>query len=220
MQIMFMVIAHTLGKLMKKNALAMLMASALFVSGAALADTVANDSAVWNVSAEKDSTSRLIVTPLNSIKFQFDKGIGDGGAFVDQPAAFKVTVDNGSTNATGFALEARAGAQSVINNGVGSSMRVVLNAGDEPLETDSWVTLVDDSHSYSGLEGLTGLNGDIEEAQATFNASLTDFQSNGAAADSAADMPDGFYSGEVAADFRATWTEAGNPTPAPIPPRV
>lgn len=198
---------------MKRIALAVLMASAFSVAGSAFADTVANDSAIWNVSAEKDSAARLVVTPLNSIKFQFDTGIDD---FMDQPAAFKVTVDNGTvTNAAGFTLEAQAGPQSVINNGAGSSMRVTLSAGDELLSTDSWVTLVDGTESYSGLEGLTGLNGDVEEAQATFNASLADFQANGAAAESVTEMPDGVYSGEVAANFRATWTES-----TPVPPQV
>ncbi len=55
---------------MKKLLLVTSLAS-VFVAANAMADVTASATASWDATATKDTTSMLVVTPLNSLTFQY-----------------------------------------------------------------------------------------------------------------------------------------------------
>ncbi|WP_455426023.1 common pilus major fimbrillin subunit EcpA [Dryocola sp. LX212] len=188
--------------------IAVLTALALSTVSAFAAETVANDSASWNVTATKDSSAKLVVTPRGSIDFQYAKSTdGTTGNFNQAQALFDVTVDNTGMNATAFKLETRANAQKSVQDASGASMDVILSANGTALEQDTWTTLNDETNTFHGLETLTGLSDGIEKGSSYFEARLGNFaDATGASVTDASLMPDGIYSGVVTAEFKATWT--------------
>lgn len=57
---------------MKKLLLVTSLAS-VFVAANAMADVTASATASWDATATKDTTSMLVVTPLNSLTFQYGR---------------------------------------------------------------------------------------------------------------------------------------------------
>jgi hypothetical protein len=59
---------------MKKLLLVASLAS-VFAAANAMADVTASATASWDATATKDTTSMLVVTPLNSLTFQYAEGL-------------------------------------------------------------------------------------------------------------------------------------------------
>lgn len=190
--------------------IAVFTAIALSTASAFAADTTANDSASWNVTATKDSTAKLVITPRGSIDFEYTKNSdGTTGNFNQAQALFDVTVDNIGMSATAFKLESRANAQKSVQDANGASMDVILSANGTALTQDTWTTLNDATNTFHGLESLTGLSDGVEKGSSYFEARLGNFtDAEGTAVAEAGAMPDGIYSGVVTAEFQATWTAA------------
>ncbi len=90
---------------MKKMTLALAIVSAFAaVSTAQAADVTAQALATWSATAKKDTTSKLVVTPIGSLAFNYAEGIK---GFNSQKGLFDVTVE-GDTTATAFKLSSRA----------------------------------------------------------------------------------------------------------------
>ena len=68
------------------------------------ADVTAQALATWSATAKKDTTSKLVVTPIGSLAFNYAEGIK---GFNSQKGLFDVTVE-GDTTATAFKLSSRA----------------------------------------------------------------------------------------------------------------
>ncbi|GAB7431183.1 hypothetical protein OUHCRE8_45990 [Enterobacter asburiae] len=73
---------------MKKLLLVTSLAS-VFVAANAMADVTASATASWDATATKDTSSMLVVTPLNSLTFQYAEGLN---GFNSQDGAFDVTI--------------------------------------------------------------------------------------------------------------------------------
>lgn len=193
--------------------IAVLTAIALSTASAFAAPVTDNDSASWNVTASKDSTAKLIVTPRGSIDFKYakdtDTKLKSTGNFNTSQALFDVTVDStDETTATGFTLEARANAQKVIQDANGNKMDVLLSANGTDLGESSWTTLNGNGTTFHGLEGITGLSKGVEKGSSYFEARLANFKVGDTSETEASKMPDGQYTGVVTAEFQATWTES------------
>ncbi|EOM2811083.1 common pilus major fimbrillin subunit EcpA, partial [Serratia marcescens] len=89
---------------MKKMTLALAIVSAFAaVSTAQAADVTAQALATWSATAKKDTTSKLVVTPIGSLTFNYAEGIK---GFNSQKGLFDVTVE-GDTTATAFKLTSK-----------------------------------------------------------------------------------------------------------------
>ena len=76
---------------MKKITLALAIISAFAaVSTAQAADVTAQALATWSATAKKDTTSKLVVTPIGSLSFNYAEGIK---GFNSQKGLFDVTVE-------------------------------------------------------------------------------------------------------------------------------
>ncbi|MGF7445682.1 common pilus major fimbrillin subunit EcpA, partial [Klebsiella michiganensis] len=61
---------------MKKKVLAIALVTAFAGMGVAqAADVTAQAVATWSATAKKDTTSKLVVTPLGSLAFQYAEGV-------------------------------------------------------------------------------------------------------------------------------------------------
>lgn len=84
---------------MKKKVLAIALVTVFTGMGVAqAADVTAQAVATWSATAKKDTTSKLVVTPLGSLAFQYAEGIK---GFNSQKGLFDVAIEGDST-ATAF----------------------------------------------------------------------------------------------------------------------
>ncbi|KEM67722.1 fimbrillin matB [Escherichia coli 7-233-03_S1_C2] len=89
---------------MKKKVLAIALVTVFTGMGVAqAADVTAQAVATWSATAKKDTTSKLVVTPLGSLAFQYAEGIK---GFNSQKGLFDVAIEGDST-ATAFKLTSR-----------------------------------------------------------------------------------------------------------------
>ena len=89
---------------MKKKVLAIALVTAFAGMGVAqAADVTAQAVATWSATAKKDTTSKLVVTPLGSLAFQYAEGIK---GFNSQKGLFDVAIE-GDATATAFKLTSR-----------------------------------------------------------------------------------------------------------------
>ena len=126
---------------MKKLLLVTSLAS-VFVAANAMADVTASATASWDATATKDTTSMLVVTPLNSLTFQYAEGLN---GFNSQDGAFDVTIQ-GQETATDFELTAQiisntltnaSGDASTLNVGVAWNGTALTNSSDTVLVNSS-----------------------------------------------------------------------------------
>ena len=191
---------------MKKLLLVTSLAS-VFVAANAMADVTASATASWDATATKDTTSMLVVTPLNSLTFQYAEGLN---AFNYQDGAFDVTIQ-GQETATDFELTAQiisntltnaSGDASTLNVGVAWNGTALTNASD---------TVLVNSSSTSGLESLmadAAYNGTARVSdQSNFKFTIASATSNGSTqVTDYSELPDGYWTGDVKVQFNATWT--------------
>lgn len=93
----------------------------VFAAANAMADVTASATASWDATATKDTTSLLVVTPLNSLTFQYAEGLN---GFNTQDGAFDVTIQ-GQESATDFELTAQVISNTLTNaSGDASTLNV------------------------------------------------------------------------------------------------
>ena len=97
----------------EENEKLLLVASlvSVFAAANAMADVTASATASWDATATKDTTSMLVVTPLNSLTFQYAEGLN---AFNTQDGAFDITIQ-GQESATDFELTAQVISNTLTN---------------------------------------------------------------------------------------------------------
>ncbi|HGK4672831.1 TPA: common pilus major fimbrillin subunit EcpA [Kluyvera georgiana] len=192
----------------KVVALAFMIAGITSANAAFAADTTAQAVATWSATAKKDTSSKLVVTPLGSLSFQYAEGVK---GFSTQKGLFDVAVE-GDATATGFKLTSRllTNTLTAIDNS-GSTLEIGVSYNGEKIEKTSDTTLID---TYNGSNGgnlnaiASGYNrsGRVT-AQDAFAFAVVGGTTDGTKALSDySDLPDGIWSGDVSVEFDATWT--------------
>ncbi|MFP2426224.1 common pilus major fimbrillin subunit EcpA [Enterobacter ludwigii] len=179
----------------------------VFAAANAMADVTASATASWDATATKDTTSLLVVTPLNSLTFQYAEGLN---GFNTQDGAFDVTIQ-GQESATDFELTAQVISNTLTNaSGDASTLNVGVAWNGQALSNSAETVLVN-AASTSGLESLLadGAYNGAERVsdQSSFKFSIASATSDGSTAitDYSA-LPDGYWTGDVKVQFNATWT--------------
>ncbi|CAM3652309.1 common pilus major fimbrillin subunit EcpA [Rahnella bruchi] len=191
---------------MKKVAL-VLTALSMLVAGNVSADTTAQAVATWTATAKKDTSSKLVVTPIGSLSFDYVEGIK---GFNTQKGLFDVTIQ-GETTATGFKLSSRLvdttltqlGSTSTLNVGVAyNGQKLTQTADTQMIDTATGMlggNLSPLSQNYKSADRVSAMDAfmfSIASATQDGSTAVTDMST----------LPDGVWSGEVKVQFDATWT--------------
>ena len=133
---------------MKKMTLALAIVSAFAaVSTAQAADVTAQALATWSATAKKDTTSKLVVTPIGSLTFNYAEGIK---GFNSQKGLFDVTVE-GDTTATAFKLTSKLVSNTLTQlDTSGSTLEVGVNYNGAAVEKTAETTMIDTTAGILG----------------------------------------------------------------------
>ena len=196
---------------MNKKIIAVALVAAFSGMGAAHAvDTTAQAVATWSATAKKDTTSKLVVTPLGSLSFNYAEGIK---GFNTQKGLFDVTIA-GDTGATGFKLTSRLVSNTLTQlDTSGSTLDVGVAYNGVAVEKNADTKMIDTAAGILGgnLSALsTGYNKTGRtSAQDLFTFSIIKGTTDGSAVVADYSMlPEGIWSGDVSVQFDATWTAA------------
>ncbi|VYU69641.1 fimbrial protein [Metakosakonia massiliensis] len=194
---------------MKKKVIALALVSAFVGMGAAhAADTTAQAVATWSATAKKDTTSKLVVTPLGSLSFQYAEGVK---GFNTQKGLFDVAIEGDST-ATAFKLTSRLLSNTLTQlDDSGSTLSVGVSYNGVAVEKTGDTVMIDTANNILGgnLSALaTGYKttADRTTAQDAFTFSILSGTLDGSTAAEFKDLPEGIWSGDVSVQFDATWT--------------
>ncbi|WP_241571684.1 common pilus major fimbrillin subunit EcpA [Rosenbergiella nectarea] len=194
---------------MRKKILTIALASLLSSVGSVqAADTSAQAMATWSATAKKDTTSKLVVTPLGSLDFQYAEGIK---GFNSQKGLFDVAIE-GDNTATAFKLTSRLVTNTLTQlDTSGSTLDVGVDYNGTPVVKNSDTTLIDTSAGKLGGNLSTLVNGYNKTGRSTaqdgFTFSIVSGTTDGSkAVTSYSDLPEGIWSGDVSVQFDATWT--------------
>ena len=165
--------------------------------------------ATWTATAKKDVKSKLVVTPIGSLTFQYAEGIK---GFNTQKGLFDVTVE-GDTNATDFKLTSRLVSSTLKQlDSSGSTLTVWVEYNGEPVLKNQDTTLIDTAGGKSLGGNLNAIANGYNKsgrtsAQDAFTFSIGAGTTDGnTMAKSYSELPDGIWSGDVSVQFDATWT--------------
>ncbi|MBN5376388.1 common pilus major fimbrillin subunit EcpA [Serratia marcescens] len=194
---------------MKKMTLALAIVSAFAaVSTAQAADVTAQALATWSATAKKDTTSKLVVTPIGSLAFNYAEGIK---GFNSQKGLFDVTVE-GDTTATAFKLTSKLVSNTLTQlDTSGSTLEVGVNYNGAVVGKTAETTMIDTTAGILG-GNLSALSNAYNQAGRTsaqdqFTFSIIGPTSNGTTAvTDFSTLPEGIWSGDVSVEFNATWT--------------
>lgn len=194
---------------MKKNIIAIALVTAFSGMGVAqAADVSAQAVATWAATAKKDTTSKLIVTPLGSLSFQYAEGIK---GFNTEKGLFDVAIE-GDTAATGFTLTSRLLTNTLTQlDTSGSTLEVGVNYNGKSVTAGSPLMMIDTANNILG-GNLSGLSNAYNEAgrgtaQDSFTFSIIGGTSDGSTpVTDFTTLPEGIWSGDVSVQFDATWT--------------
>ena len=195
---------------MNKKIIAVALVAAFSGMGVAQAvDVTAQAVATWSATAKKDTTSKLVVTPLGSLAFNYSEGVK---GFNTQKGLFDVTVAGDST-ATAFKLTSRLVSNTLTQlDTSGSTLSVGVDYNGQSVSKTANTTMIDTAAGING-GNLSALSTGYKtagrtSAQDLFTFSIISGTSNGstAVADYSA-LPEGIWSGDVSVQFDATWTK-------------
>ncbi|VUS63635.1 common pilus major fimbrillin subunit EcpA [Klebsiella spallanzanii] len=195
---------------MNKKIIAVALVAAFSGMGVAqAADVTAQAVATWSATAKKDTTSKLVVTPLGSLAFNYAEGVR---GFNTQRGLFDVTVA-GDAAATAFKLTSRLITNTLTQlDTSGSTLSVGVDYNGQNVSKTADTTMIDTAAGINGgnLSALsTAYNAaGRTNAQDLFTFSIISGTSNGttAVADYST-LPEGIWSGDVSVQFDATWTK-------------
>ncbi|MCW9445983.1 common pilus major fimbrillin subunit EcpA [Klebsiella oxytoca] len=195
---------------MKYQAIVFALTAALGISAAQAAEVTAQSVATWQATAKKDTTSKLVVTPIGSLSFQYAEGI-DG--FNTQNGLFDVAI-TGETTATAFKLTSRLVTNTLTQlDTSGSTLNVGVTYYGEEVNKTTPLTMIDTSAKTLG-GNLSPVSagyklGTRSTAQDAFTFSIIGGTTDGSSAvTNYKDLPDGLWTGDVSVEFNATWTTA------------
>lgn len=172
------------------------------------ADVSAQAVATWSATAKKDTSSKLVVTPLGSLAFQYAEGIK---GFNTQKGLFDVAIE-GDTTATAFKLTSRLLTNTLTQlDTSGSTLSVGVDYNGVAVEKMGDTTMIDTAAGTLGgnLSALsTGYNvSGRATAQDGFTFSIISATTDGTTAvTDFSTLPEGIWSGDVSVQFDATWT--------------
>lgn len=194
---------------MKKITLALAIVSAFATVGAAqAADVNAQALATWSATAKKDTTSKLVVTPIGSLSFQYAEGIK---GFNSQKGLFDVTIQ-GDTTATDFKLTSKLVSNTLTQlDTSGSTLSVGVTYNGATVGTSSETTMIDTTNGILG-GNLSALSNGFDQAtrasaQDQFTFSIIEATKDGTTAvTDYSELPEGIWQGDVSVQFDATWS--------------
>lgn len=194
---------------MNKKIIAVALVTTFIGMGVAqAAEVTAQAVATWSATAKKDTTSKLVVTPLGSLSFQYAEGIK---GFNSQKGLFDVVVE-GDTTATAFKLTSKLVTNTLTQlDTSGSTLDVGVSYNGVPVEKSGDTVMIDTANSVFGgnLSALsTGYNTTGRTtAQDGFNFSIISGTADGSTpVTDYSTLPEGIWSGDVSVQFDATWT--------------
>ncbi|MDU7648136.1 MAG: common pilus major fimbrillin subunit EcpA [Klebsiella michiganensis] len=163
---------------MKKKVLAIALVTAFAV-------------ATWSATAKKDTTSKLVVTPLGSLAFQYAEGVK---GFNSQKGLFDVAIE-GDATATAFKLTSRLITNTLTQlDTSGSTLSVGVDYNGAAVEKTADTTMIDTAAgSTTAQDGFTF---SIISGTTDGTTAVTDYST----------LPEGIWSGDVSVQFDATWT--------------
>lgn len=186
----------------------LLATSLLSVNAAHAVDVKSQAVATWSATAKKDTTSKLVVTPLGSLAFQYAEGVK---GFNTQKGLFDVAI-TGDTTANSFKLTSRLLTNTLTQlDKSGSTLKVGVDYFGKAVTNDADTVMIDTANSILGgnLSALsTGYkNASRTTAQDGFTFSIISGTSDGTAVvTDYSSLPEGIWSGDVSVQFDATWT--------------
>ncbi|WP_253377954.1 common pilus major fimbrillin subunit EcpA [unidentified bacterial endosymbiont] len=194
---------------MKRKILAIALVTTFAGMGMAqAADTTAQAVATWSATAKKDTTSKLIVTPLGSLAFQYAEGIK---GFNSQKGLFDVAIE-GDTTATAFKLTSRLVTNTLTQlDTSGSTLNVGVNYNGAEVAKNADTIMIDTANGVLG-GNLSALSAGYNVAGRTtvqdgFNFSIISGTTDGTTpVTDYSTLPEGIWSGDVSVQFDATWT--------------
>ncbi|WP_342321214.1 common pilus major fimbrillin subunit EcpA [Kosakonia sp. BYX6] len=192
---------------MKRNLLILALITSFGMGVTQAADITASAVATWAATAKKDTTSKLIVTPLGSLSFQYAEGVR---GFNTQKGLFDVAIE-GETSATSFKLTSRLVSSTLTQlDGSGSTLEVGVNYMGEAVGKASDLVMIDTANGKNvGLGALANnyaQSGRVT-AQDAFTFSVVNATTDGSTpAKDLSVLPEGIWSGDVSVQFDATWT--------------
>ncbi|EFE93755.1 fimbrillin MatB [Serratia odorifera DSM 4582] len=193
----------------EKMTLALAIVSAFVaVNAAQAADVTAQALATWSATAKKDTSSKLVVTPIGSLTFQYAEGIK---GFNSQKGLFDVTVE-GDATATAFKLTSKLVSNTLTQlDTSGSTLDVGVNYNGTEVVKTAETTMIDTANGILGgnLSALSnGYNvASRSSAQDQFTFSIIGATTDGTTAvTDYSTLPEGIWSGDVSVEFNATWT--------------
>lgn len=171
------------------------------------ADVTAQAVATWSATA-KDTTSKLVVTPLGSLAFQYAEGVK---GFNSQKGLFDVAIE-GDTTATAFKLTSRLITNTLTQlDTSGSTLSVGVDYNGAAVEKTADTVMIDTAAGTLG-GNLSALSNGYNTAGRTtaqdgFTFSIISGTTNGTTAvTDYSTLPEGIWSGDVSVQFDATWT--------------
>ncbi|HAV1569318.1 TPA: fimbrial protein [Enterobacter hormaechei subsp. steigerwaltii] len=179
-----------------------------YIGVAQAAEVTSQAVATWSATAKKETSSKLIVTPLGSLTFQYAEQVK---GFNTQKGLFDVAID-GEATATDFKLTSRLITNTLTKlDTSGSTLSVGVDYNGTSVEKSDDTVMIDTAAGILGgnLSALTnGYNqGGRTTAQDTFTFSIISGTTDGTAAITDYSLlTDGIWSGDVSVQFDATWT--------------
>ena len=164
--------------------------------------------ASWSATAKKDTTSKLVVTPLGSLAFHYAEGIK---GFNTQKGLFDVTI-YGDNSSTAFRLTARVLTDTLTQlDNSGSTLQVGINYQGTSLSHTADTPLIDTAKGIFGgnLSALShGYNlNNRSMAQDQFTFSIVSGTTDGSTVvTDYSSLPEGIWSGDISVQFNAVWT--------------
>jgi hypothetical protein len=194
---------------MKKIVLSLAVISGLATVSTTYAEgTTSQSVATWSATAKKDTTSKLVVTPLGSLTFNYAQGIK---SFNSQKGLFDVTVE-GDTTATAFKLTSKLSSNTLSQAGSsGSTLNVGVSYNGLAVSKATETVMIDTSAGILG-GNLSALSNAYNKAGRTSAQDQFTFTIIGATSDGTttvtdfSTLPEGVWSGDVSVEFNATWT--------------
>lgn len=193
---------------MKLKMLAAALVTTFCVGAVQAADVTAQAVATWSATAKKDTTSKLVVTPLGSLAFQYAEGIK---GFNSQKGLFDVAIEGDST-ATAFKLTSRLLTNTLTQlDTSGSTLSVGVDYNGSTVDKSADTVMIDTANGILG-GNLSALASGYDQSGRTTAQDGFTFSINSGTADGTTAvtdyslLPEGIWSGDVSVQFDATWT--------------
>lgn len=186
---------------MKKLVLLVMLATSFGVANA----TDKTASASWKATVVKDTTSTLVVTPLEEINMKYSESLK---GFPVAQAKFDVAV-KGMGSATNFKLTAQLGNNTLSSLTAGNTSKVHLGArwkGNDISKTAQTVLVdtTDQSNNMYFGNITSDLTADAAQIETMDFYFIDGLLGDGSAATAEA-LPDGMWTGNIDMSFKATW---------------